>query len=167
MKRTVQFLSAALFLLLLLNAGCQKATNRDGDVVAAKAQLDSLYMDWRCSWCDNDLDRYLSFVDDDAVFLGWPSDNLLAGKPLIEQAARQRFLRTEKADMNPQFTRDKWYLHVTPTVAWAEASVTINYDTPAGLHSQHFLESMVFEKRTDGWKIVQYHRSSISQNVRP
>ncbi|MFH0883680.1 MAG: nuclear transport factor 2 family protein [bacterium] len=153
--------------LLLLTYGCGQTTYNARDIVAARADLDTLYLNWCHDWCDHDLDGYLAVIDKDAVFLGWPTEQLLAGKPLIEQAVRQQFQRTEKADMNPSFNRDHWLLHVTPIVAWAEASITISFDTPAGVHNQHYLESMVFERRSDGWKVVQYQRSAVTQKSRP
>jgi ketosteroid isomerase-like protein len=161
------FIVTLLVFLLLLTCSCGKTTYSTQDIVAARAELDSLYLNWCQDWCDHDLDGYMAVIDRDAVFLGWPSEQLLAGEPLIEQTARKRFQLTEKADMSPTFVRDQWLLHVTPAVAWAEASITVSFATPAGTHKQHFFESMVFERRSDGWKVVQYQRSVVTQKARP
>jgi len=163
MERSKSTLIATLAVLLILTCSCVRRRYNTPDIAAAKAELDSLYVHWSQSWCESDLEAYLAPIDKDAVFLGWPTEKLLAGKPLIEQAVRQRFLRSGKNTMHPTFHRDRWLLHATPTIAWAEAGITLSYTSSQGTHHLHYLESMVFERRNGAWQVVQFQRSAGSE----
>lgn len=137
---------------------CEKPTFTVADIQRSKMEVDSLYTAWWNAWLANDLDTWIQPLSNDVVMLGWPSE-MLSGRELVQQAARQRMERTAKVTQDAQSERLIWQLHVRENLVWAEVRQRVTWTVGGAKVEKIINQTTVYEKQAGGWKVMQHHCS--------
>jgi len=154
MNRTIFFLAMAL-VIIFFNCASEKV-----DLACEKGKVTQLLDDFWKAFEAKDLNRLSEIIaqDPDMVFFGTDENERWAGWEVVKEALTKQF----QAFSNIRIQTHNTVVHVARDgkTAWFSLQRFITVIEKDSVESgMKTRVSGVFEKREDGWRMVQYHSS--------